>query len=161
MDRGLFFIDAPWSGDSRIALEKVSKTLAELDDARRLELLIVGIDHSNGLDQIANVLGHQIGGYGETAWVLHGEIIGSSIRGRDTEMHTRRLLTEWKTDAFPEVWPTAVLDLATALYRGDDCRFPLSDLLEESGYRDLAYHFRKVTTHPPACSSLYRILGET
>ena len=43
----------------------------------------------------------------------------------------------------PASWPSTVVQLATSLYEGHDCRLPLSDALEESGHSELAEHFRK------------------
>jgi hypothetical protein len=51
----------------------------------------------------------------------------------------------------PSTWPTSVVQLADALYRGEECRLPLSDALEEAGHAELAEHFRKEEWHPKGC----------
>src|SRR5262249_40753767 len=48
-------------------------------------------------------------------------------------------------------WPLSVIDLAAALYQGQDCAFALHDALLEAGHAELAEHFRQETWHPKSC----------
>jgi hypothetical protein len=56
------------------------------------------------------------------------------------------------------VLPPEVVQLATTLYRGEECAFALHDALEEAGRADLAEHFRD-PDHPRGCWALDLILG--
>jgi hypothetical protein len=60
----------------------------------------------------------------------------------------------------PASWPSAVVQLATSLYEGQQCRLPLSDALEEAGHPELAEHFRKEEWHPKGCWVLDLILNK-
>jgi hypothetical protein len=51
----------------------------------------------------------------------------------------------------PDHWPQAVVQLADALYNGQDCSFALHDALLEAGHAQLANHFRKEKWHPKGC----------
>jgi hypothetical protein len=48
-------------------------------------------------------------------------------------------------------FPSSVIQLAGALYAGEDCAFALHDALLESGYPELAEHFRDDSAHPKGC----------
>jgi hypothetical protein len=52
----------------------------------------------------------------------------------------------------------AVVQLAEALYAGEDCSFALHDALLEAGRTDLAKHFR-ASRHPRGCWALDAILS--
>jgi hypothetical protein len=60
----------------------------------------------------------------------------------------------------PPSWPTTVVQLAGALYNGQDCRLPLSDALEECGHPELAEHFRKEEWHMKGCWAMDVVLGK-
>jgi hypothetical protein len=60
----------------------------------------------------------------------------------------------------PAAWPQTVVQLAQALYDGQDCRLPLSDALKETGHPDLASHFRNDEWHPKGCWAMDGILGK-
>jgi hypothetical protein len=62
--------------------------------------------------------------------------------------------------SMPSYWPLVVVDLAAALYSGEDCRLPLSDALEEAGLGELAEHFRQESWHPKGCWVLDAILAK-
>ena len=51
----------------------------------------------------------------------------------------------------PDSWPSAILQLADALYNGQDCGFALNDALLEAGHPDLADHFHEAAWHPKGC----------
>jgi len=55
-------------------------------------------------------------------------------------------------------WPSAVVELAQALYSGADCAFALHDTLLEMGQEMLAIHFQQ-TNHPRGCWAMDLILG--
>jgi hypothetical protein len=59
----------------------------------------------------------------------------------------------------PGSWPSTVVQLATALYNGQDCSFALHDALLEAGHPELAEHF-KDKDHPKGCWALDTILGK-
>jgi hypothetical protein len=59
-----------------------------------------------------------------------------------------------------EFVPTAVVQLAEAIYDGDDCAFALHDALLESGQTELAEHFRTEGGHPKGCHMLDSLLGK-
>lgn len=60
----------------------------------------------------------------------------------------------------PDQWPTSVIQLAAALYEGQDCSFALHDALLEAGHPELADHFRE-KDHPKCCCVLDLILGKS
>lgn len=60
----------------------------------------------------------------------------------------------------PESWPTAVVQLANALYNGQDCGFALHDALLEADHPELAEHFHKEPWHPKGCWVLDLLLGK-
>ena len=51
----------------------------------------------------------------------------------------------------PSSWPTSIVQLADALYNGQDCGFALHDALLEAGHPELAEHFQKEAWHPKGC----------
>jgi hypothetical protein len=55
-------------------------------------------------------------------------------------------------------WPSIVVPLAQALYRGEDCLFALHDALLEAGCTEMAVHFAQ-ETHPKGCWLLDLILS--
>lgn len=60
----------------------------------------------------------------------------------------------------PQFWPSIIVQLADALYSGQDCAFPLHDALEEAGQPELAAHFWGEKDHPIECWVLDLILGK-
>lgn len=60
----------------------------------------------------------------------------------------------------PDRWPSTVVQLATALYNGEDCGFALHDALLEAGHPDLADHFRQEQPHPKGCWVVDLVLGK-
>jgi len=58
-------------------------------------------------------------------------------------------------------WPSTVVQLADALYNGQDCGFALHDALLEAGQPELADHFRQEEWHPKGCWALDLILGKS
>ena len=63
--------------------------------------------------------------------------------------------------AAPDRWPATVVQLAQALYDGQDCGFALHDALLEAGQAELAGHFRQEQAHPKGCWALDLILGKS
>ncbi len=55
-------------------------------------------------------------------------------------------------------WPSIVIPLAKALYRGEDCLFALHDALLEAGCTEMAVHFAQ-EKHPKGCWVLDLILS--
>jgi hypothetical protein len=51
----------------------------------------------------------------------------------------------------PPYWPSAILQLAEAVYWGEDAAFALHDALLEAGHGELAEHFRQESWHPKGC----------
>jgi hypothetical protein len=71
-----------------------------------------------------------------------------------------------------EHWPATVVQLAEALYQGQDCSFALHDALLEAGHAELASHFQQQRQHPKdyralsgqhvrGCWALALLLGKT
>ena len=60
----------------------------------------------------------------------------------------------------PAQWPSTVVQLADALYNGQDCSFALHDALLEAGHADLADHFRQEEWHPKGCWVVDLVLGK-
>lgn len=54
-------------------------------------------------------------------------------------------------------WASTVVQLATALYEGQDCSFALHDALLEAGHSDFSEHFRE-KEHPRGCWAVDLIL---
>ena len=57
--------------------------------------------------------------------------------------------------------PSAVVQLAQAIYAGADCGFALHDALLDAGRADLAEHFREPEEHPKGCWAIDLILGKS
>jgi hypothetical protein len=57
-----------------------------------------------------------------------------------------------------ETWASSIVQLAAALYDGQDCEFALRDALLEEGHPELAEHFRE-KDHPKGCWAVDVILG--
>lgn len=51
----------------------------------------------------------------------------------------------------PASWPSTVVQLATSLNEGQDCRCALHNALLEAGHPQLAEHFHKEKWHPRGC----------
>ncbi|OAI51285.1 hypothetical protein AYO44_05130 [Planctomycetaceae bacterium SCGC AG-212-F19] len=62
--------------------------------------------------------------------------------------------------AAPASWPSAVSDLAQALYDGNGDRLILADALEEAGHQELAQHFRAEEWHPKGCWVVDLVVGK-
>jgi hypothetical protein len=60
----------------------------------------------------------------------------------------------------PGHWPKTVVQLAEALYNGQDCGFALHDALLEAGHPNLAEHFRQEKEHPKGCWVVDLLLGK-
>jgi len=60
----------------------------------------------------------------------------------------------------PTHWPSTDVQLADALYNGEDCCLALHDALLEAGQPDLADHFRQEHSHPKGCWVLDLLLGK-
>ncbi|OAI46027.1 hypothetical protein AYO44_12150 [Planctomycetaceae bacterium SCGC AG-212-F19] len=61
----------------------------------------------------------------------------------------------------PATWPSTVVELAQAIYDGQNNRLILADALEESGHQELAQHFREEEWHMKGCWAMDVILGKT
>lgn len=61
----------------------------------------------------------------------------------------------------PSSWPSSVMQLADALYNGQDCGFALHDALLEVGHAELAQHFQEEKEHPKGCWVVDLILGKS
>jgi hypothetical protein len=58
-------------------------------------------------------------------------------------------------------WPATVMQLAEALYAGNDCAFALHDALLEAGLTEFAEHFQMPGHwHPKGCWAVDMILGK-
>jgi hypothetical protein len=66
----------------------------------------------------------------------------------------------FKAYSAPAAWPSTVVQLATALYNGQDCSFALHDALLEAGHQELAKHFKEEQQHPKGCFAVDLILGK-
>jgi hypothetical protein len=58
-------------------------------------------------------------------------------------------------------WPATVVELAEALYMGEDYAFALHDALLEAGQVEVAEHFGQGAHHPRGCWAVDLILGKT
>jgi hypothetical protein len=59
----------------------------------------------------------------------------------------------------PASWPSTIVQLAVALYNGQDCSFALHDALLEAGHGELAEHFKE-KDHPKGCWAVDLLLGK-
>jgi len=107
----------------------------------------------------------------ESAKALRSEAYRAGIgEGADVVGDARReqaaLLCHFVGNPFrpfraPDHWPPTIVQLAGALYNGQDCGFALHDALLDAGYTDLAEHFRIEPSHPKGCWVLDLILGKS
>lgn len=88
----------------------------------------------------------------------------SSLLGQDSNNQVPLLRhifgNPFRPYAAHDLWPANVIHLASALYNGEDCGFALHDALLESGYPELAQHFRDEEVHPKGCWVVDIILGK-
>jgi len=84
--RGVVFIHAVWSGPSVVAIKALCKA-AESLDLTRVSFIILDIDELD-TDWAQKVHGRNLGGNGETAWVLNGSVIKTTqaIRPEDAQV---------------------------------------------------------------------------
>lgn len=57
-------------------------------------------------------------------------------------------------------WPSTVVQLANALYEGEDCDFALHDALLDAGHPNLADHFHQEQQHPKGCWAVDLLLDK-
>jgi hypothetical protein len=94
-------------------------------------------------------------------WVAATQVVECFNTGREHANLLRHIRgNPFKPYPAPASWPSTVMQLASSLYDGHDCRLPLSDALEESGHGELAEHFRKEEWHPKGCYAMDLILGK-
>lgn len=80
-DRAVIQYWAPFSGPSVVAFKILTKKLTEIE--RRIPLLLVEWDNnSNNFEGLSILFGENIGGWGETCWILNGRIIGQDCLHR-------------------------------------------------------------------------------
>jgi hypothetical protein len=95
---GILFVMAFWSGTSFQSFARLKKTLAQLDPAGRLEVVVVDTDGCPDLYEIPELAG-KLHGNGEAAWVSGGQIVcttrGENPKAFETFMF--RLLDECVT----------------------------------------------------------------
>jgi hypothetical protein len=95
---GVLFFMAFWSIYARQAFEELKRVLAEVDSEARLELVVVDIDGFRDVAQVPEFRAMHVGaGYGETAWVIAGQILSMTRPGVRSECfapNTRALLEE-------------------------------------------------------------------
>jgi hypothetical protein len=60
----------------------------------------------------------------------------------------------------PDHWSATIVQLADALYTGQNCSFALHEALLEAGHTELAEHFRQEQWHPKGCWVLDMILDK-
>jgi hypothetical protein len=60
----------------------------------------------------------------------------------------------------PHYWPTNIVQLADALYNGENSGFAIQDALLEIGHGDLSQHFLDEKEHPKGCWVLDLLLGK-
>jgi hypothetical protein len=102
------------------------------------------------------------------AWALEqGDAAGPDDAGQVNRAHCQ--LSElirhifgnpFKPYPAPRSWPSAVVQLATALYNGQDCIFALHDALLEAGHAEMAKHFKEEQQHPKGCWVVDTILNK-
>jgi hypothetical protein len=98
---GVIFIMAFWSGPARMAFAHLKRVLSVEDPSGKLELVVIDTDGCSDLYESQEVAGRFHGGglsgAGETAWVLNGRVLNTSIFGAESgtfESFTRNLLDQ-------------------------------------------------------------------
>jgi hypothetical protein len=84
---------------------------------------------------------------------------GNAVRRDFAELLRHIIGNPFRLYSTPHSWPPTVVQLAQALYDGEDCRLPLSDALEEADHLELAEHFRGEEWHPKGCWVTDLVLG--
>jgi hypothetical protein len=84
INKGVVFLMAFWSMYAIKAFSVLTKVMSDLnaDDVR---LVVVDVDGSPELDELPELKGKLHGGYGETLWVYHGEILITSGPGGQSD----------------------------------------------------------------------------
>lgn len=62
-----------WSGPAHVFFKRLTKTVARLDPAGQIEIVVVDTDGIPRLNEIPP-FGGQLGGNGEAAWVRNGKV---------------------------------------------------------------------------------------
>jgi hypothetical protein len=85
---------------------------------------------------------------------------GVRVRGRMSDLIRHVFGNPFRPYPAMNDWPATIVELAQALYDGQDCGFVLHDALVEAGHPDLASHFGKEQSHPKGCWALDLLLGK-
>ncbi|MEO9591554.1 hypothetical protein, partial [Rhodopirellula bahusiensis] len=83
----IVMVNAFWSGPSMQTLVRIANVIAEVDSDRRIQLIVCDTDHVPDLSLEPWTL-NTLGGYGEIAWVLNGEIVARRDPGREPDLTT-------------------------------------------------------------------------
>jgi hypothetical protein len=99
----------------------------------------------------------------QPSWLfLNWLATGSTGKQREQMALLRHILgNPFRLYSVSDPWPLAVVQLAKALYHGQDCGFALHDALLEAGHSKLAEHFRQEDRHPKGCWALDLFLGKS
>jgi hypothetical protein len=84
----------------------------------------------------------------------------TGLRKKQTTLLHHIIGNPFKPYPAPASWPSTVVQLATALYSGQDCSFALHDALVEAGLPELAKHFKEEQSHPKGCWAVDTILNK-
>lgn len=79
--------------------------------------------------------------------------------GEEEALALVRHIFAWQPRGTHAELPLTVVQLAEALYQGEDCAFALHDALLDAGMPDLAEHFRE-PWHPKGCWPLDHLLDK-
>jgi hypothetical protein len=121
--------------------------------------------------RIASLLHQQVAG--ESAWAGAWNVV-SDVRffgknaalpdwaheGRRQADLVRHVFANPFRAYFSGRWSSIAIQLAEALYAGENCAFALHDALLEAGHPELAEHFAKEQSHPKGCWVLDLLLGK-
>jgi len=97
----------------------------------------------------------------QPSWLFLNWLAAGDVEKREEQTVLLRHIigNPFRPHPTPDHWPSPVIQLAEALYKGQDCGFALHDALLETGHPDLAQHFQE-KDHPKGCWGLDLILGK-
>jgi hypothetical protein len=158
---------------SRKAIEMVEQYVDGLVGRKDVARARAGLS-GRGTDAASNCVARAVIGItlGQTGWIparLIAEEIekavvlsgGDRVRERQEQAELARhiLGNPFRKNRGVNLWPRSVIQLADALYAGEDCSFAMHDALLEAGHAELAEHFQE-KEHPKGCWALDLILGK-
>jgi len=135
------------------------RTITSADEAISAAYLVgANVDDARFVHN--NAYGHMVKAIGDNASPDRQEQAQNAAEGEAAVLAWHIIGNPFRSITVPDSWPVTVVQLAEAIYNGEECGFALHDALLDSGQADLAQHFREQKQHPKGCWALDLLLGK-